>query len=166
MLVLEPLVAAHAAEMFAALSAPEIYDYLDQPAPESLDWLRERYRKLETRRSADGTEQWLNWVVRLEESGLGAGYVQATVYPDATANFAYVIGPDFWGKGIAFAACVKVIALLREDYGVKALYATADARNARSIKLLGRLGFSPLGTARYPHGSVDEGDRAFTRKLG
>jgi RimJ/RimL family protein N-acetyltransferase len=162
-LVLEPLVAAHAAEMFATLAAPEVYAYLDQPAPESLDWLRERYRKLETRRSADGTEQWLNWVIRLEAGGQGAGYVQATVYPDGTAGFAYVIGPDFWGRGIAFAACVKVIAMLRGDYGVKALYATVDARNARSIRLLGRLGFAPLDRAAYPHGTVAEGDLAFSK---
>lgn len=165
MLVLEPLVAAHAPEMFAALAAPEIYDYLDQPAPESLEWLSERYRKLETRRSADGTEHWLNWVIRLDAGGRGAGYVQATVYPDATAGFAYVISPDHWGKGIAFAACVKVVDMLRDDYGVKALYATADARNARSIKLLLRLGFAPLGSAAYPHGTVSEGDRAFFRSL-
>ena len=166
MLLLEPLVAAHAAELFAALSAPEIYAYLDQPAPVSLDALRERYKKLETRRSADGTQQWLNWVIRLEANGPCAGYVQATVYSDATANFAYVIGPDYWGKGVAFGACVEAIAMLRGDYGVKALYATADARNARSINLLLRLGFAPLGAAAYPHGTVAEGDRAFSKQLG
>jgi RimJ/RimL family protein N-acetyltransferase len=166
MLALEPLAAAHAAELFAALSAPEIYTYLDQPAPESLEWLRERFRKLETRQSADGTQQWLNWVIRLAEGGPCAGYVQATVHADASADFAFVLAPDYWGRGIAFAASVEAIGKLREGYGVKSLYATADARNARSIKLLLRLGFTPLDREAYPHGEVKEGDRAFSRKLG
>jgi RimJ/RimL family protein N-acetyltransferase len=165
MLALEPLLAAHAAEMFAVLTAPEIYTYLDQPAPRSLDALRERYRKLETRRSADGTQQWLNWVIRISATQECAGFVQATIYPDATAGHAFVVAPQFWGRGIAHAACVEAIAMLRDDYGVKALYATADARNARSIKLLERLGFAPLGPAAYPHGSVAEGDRAFSLLL-
>ena len=37
--------------------------------PASLDWLRTRFTKLETRLSGDGTEQWLNWVIRLPGSG-------------------------------------------------------------------------------------------------
>jgi len=166
MLALEPLLAAHATEMFAALSAPEVYTYLDQPAPVSLDALRERYRKLETRRSADGSQQWLNWVIRLDATRECAGFVQATIHPDATAGFAFVIAPQWWGQGIAHAACVEAVALLRHEYGVRALYATADARNARSIRLLARLGFAPLGAIAYPHGSVAEGDRAFAKNLG
>jgi hypothetical protein len=78
--VLEPQTVAHAEEMFEVLSDPAIYEFENEP-PESLEWLRERYRKLETRRSADGTQHWLNWVIRLPTSEL-AGYVQATVHPD------------------------------------------------------------------------------------
>jgi RimJ/RimL family protein N-acetyltransferase len=162
---LEPLVQGHAEEMFEVLAAPEIYAYLDEPGPLALGPLRERYRKLETRLSTDGTQQWLNWVVRIEATRQCAGFVQATVYPDATAGFAYVLAPQFWGRGIAHAACVEVIDLLCRDYGVRALYATVDARNARSINLLLRLGFAPLGREAYPHGEVAEGDRAFAKQL-
>jgi hypothetical protein len=78
-LTLEPQRAQHAAEMFAVLSDPAIYEYENQP-PASLEALRRRYAALESRRSPDGREQWLNWVIRLP-AGEPIGYVQATVYP-------------------------------------------------------------------------------------
>src|SRR5213592_2725081 len=57
-----------------------IYEYENEPPP-SLEWLRARFTKLESRRSPNGREQWLNWVIRLPTSEL-IGYVQATLHPD------------------------------------------------------------------------------------
>jgi hypothetical protein len=78
-LVLEPQVEAHAAEMFAVLSDPAIYEF-ENESPPSEARLAGRFRRLESRRSPDGRERWLNWVVRLP-SGELAGYVQAMVRP-------------------------------------------------------------------------------------
>jgi len=63
-LTLEPQTAAHAKDMFAVLSDPAIYEYENEPPP-SVEWLRARFTKLESRLSANGQEQWLNWVIRL-----------------------------------------------------------------------------------------------------
>ncbi len=63
-LVLEPQLAAHAREMFAVLGDPALYAYENEPPP-SVEWLRTRFAKLESRRSGDGSEQWLNWVIRI-----------------------------------------------------------------------------------------------------
>src|SRR5204863_9057171 len=79
-LTLEPQTAAHAEEMFAVLSDPAIYEYENEPPP-SLEGLRSRFTKLESRRSPSGGERWLNWVIRLPSSEL-IGYVQATLHPD------------------------------------------------------------------------------------
>src|SRR6266508_2704621 len=98
-LTLEPQTAAHAEEMFVVLSDPAIYEYENQPPP-SCEWLRERFARLESRRSADGSEQWLNWVIRLPTSEL-AGYVQATVHADAHAAIAYELSSSHWGRGLA-----------------------------------------------------------------
>ena len=68
-LALEPQTAAHAAEMFEVLSDPAIYEHENAP-PASLEWLRTRFEKLESRKSGDGREQWLNWVIRLPSSEL------------------------------------------------------------------------------------------------
>ena len=62
-LLLEPQLASHAPAMFALLSDPALYRHEDAP-PESLAALARRYERLASRRSADGREHWLNWVLR------------------------------------------------------------------------------------------------------
>jgi len=139
--VLEPQTASHAEEMFGVLSDPAIYEYENAP-PRSLEWLRKRFAKLETRRSPDGTEHWLNWVIRIPTSEL-IGYVQATVHPDGHAAIAYELASRFWGRGLARAAVEAMVSALEEDYGVRRLSAVFKRRNHRSQRLLERLGFSP-----------------------
>jgi hypothetical protein len=85
-LTLAPLVVAHADALFPILADPRQLEYLDEGAPTSLDALRERYRKLESRRSGDGREHWLNWALLLREGeGNAIGFVQATVQEDHRA---------------------------------------------------------------------------------
>src|SRR3990172_10710671 len=119
-LSLEPQVATHAEEMFGVLSDPAIYEYENEPPP-SVVWLRERFTRLETRRSADGREQWLNWVLHLPSSEL-IGYVQATLYPDGRASIAYVLSSRFWGRGLASEAVRAMITDLSDHYQVHSLY--------------------------------------------
>jgi len=139
-LTLEPQVAAHAAEMFAVLSDPAIYEYENAP-PVSIEALRTRYAKLESRRSSDGGQQWLNWVMRIDGAGL-IGYVQATVYPDNSASIAYEMASTHWGRGLGRHATEAMLRELVDHYGVTRLFAVAKQRNFRSLRLLSRLGFS------------------------
>jgi len=139
-LTLEPQVAAHALEMFPVLCDPAIYEYENQP-PASLEWLRKRYEHLESRQSADGTQQWLNWVIRLPGSGL-IGYVQATVQGGGRASIAYELASAFWGKGLARVAVEAMIAELGSRYDVNELSAVLKRDNQRSRRLLERLGFA------------------------
>src|SRR5258708_10887854 len=88
-LALEPQAAPHADEMFAVLSDPAIYEYENEP-PASMEWLRERYGRLQSRRSNDGQQQWLNWVVRLRGPE-PVGDVQATVFPNGVALMPHVV---------------------------------------------------------------------------
>jgi RimJ/RimL family protein N-acetyltransferase len=141
-LTLEPQVAAHAEEMFAVLSDPAIYEY-ERQAPASLDWLRQRYARLESRRSADGREQWLNWVIRLA-SGELAGYVQATVTEEGRAGIAYELASRYWGRGLARRAVEAMTDELATHYRVQTLTAVLKRANHRSRRLLERLGFSPV----------------------
>ena len=149
-LTLEPQVAAHADEMFGVLSDPAIYTYENEPPP-SVEWLRERFRKLETRGSADGTEQWLNWVIRLPSSAL-IGYVQATVEADGAATIAYVLSSPYWGRGLASQAVTAMTAELVAQYNVQHLFASLKQANHRSLRLLDRMRFtlaSPELHAKY-----------------
>lgn len=142
-LVLEPQVAAHAAEMFDVLSDPAIYEFENSP-PESAAWLAERFAKLESRGSPDGAEQWLNWVIRLPTGAL-AGYVQATIVRDRTAHVAYELASRFWRQGIGSAAVNGMLNELAATYGVRTFVATLKERNYRSLALLRSLGFEHTG---------------------
>jgi RimJ/RimL family protein N-acetyltransferase len=138
-LVLEPQVAAHAGAMFEVLRDPAIYVYENEPPP-SLEWLSTRFAKLESRRSADGSEQWLNWVVRMPDGAL-AGYVQATIAADRHADIAYIFASAYWGRGLASQAVAAMLAELVGHYGVHRFVAVLKCDNFRSGRLLERLGF-------------------------
>jgi ribosomal-protein-alanine N-acetyltransferase len=146
-LALEPQVASHADELYELLQDPAIYEHENEP-PESLEWLRTRFEKLESRRSADGTEHWLNWVARLP-TGEAVGYVQATVYPNGRADIAYVFGSRWWGRGLASAAVRLMLDELVATYAVRDLTAVLKRTNDRSARLLLRLGFREGTAAEY-----------------
>ncbi|WP_162291256.1 GNAT family N-acetyltransferase [Vogesella sp. LIG4] len=156
--MLESQTAGHAAELFPLLADPALYAYIDQAPPASLDAFTARLRRLENRCSPDGCEQWLNWAIRLPEQGL-AGYVQATVYADASADIAYVVGSRFQRRGIASEACRQMLNRLRAEHGVKRCYATVDRRNQASAALLHKLGFREASS--HPHYAIEAGDALY-----
>jgi len=150
---LEPQVSQHAAEMFRVLSDPAIYEFENAPPP-SQAWLEERYRRLESRKSPDGSEHWLNWVVRLP-SGELAGYVQATLRQSGCAYIAYELSSAYWRKGIGKCAVEAMLQELGRSYGVFEFVAVLKARNFRSMALLRSLGFTPADAAQHQH-RIDE----------
>lgn len=160
-LVLEPLARAHAAEMFAVLSDPAIYEFENSP-PASEAWLAERYARLESRRSPDGRDLWLNWVVRLPDGAL-AGYVQATVRPGEWAQVAYEFASRFWGRGIASASVAAMLDEAAREHAVPLFLATLKRANHRSLKLLERLGFTRVEGAP-PGGLAIEPDELLMQR--
>ena len=160
-LALEPQTAAHAAEMFEVLCDPAIYEHEGEP-PASPQWLRARYERLESRRSPDGREAWLNWVVRVPGSGL-AGYVQATVGEGGLATIAYVLASRHWGQGVARRAVEAMMAELEAQHGVSRFAAVLKRDNYRSMRLLERLGFVAGSPQEHRDAEVDA-DEAFMQK--
>jgi RimJ/RimL family protein N-acetyltransferase len=156
-ITLEPQFASHAPVLFEVLSDPAIYEFENEPPP-SLDFLRQRLRRLESRLSPDGRQQWLNWVVRLH-SGDVAGYVQATVHADGRAALAYVLGSRWWGQGVASRSVRAMIGELRDYHGAGDCYAILKSANARSHRLLQRLAFVPV-TARDLGVELEPGETA------
>ncbi|HEX5546914.1 MAG TPA: GNAT family N-acetyltransferase [Ktedonobacterales bacterium] len=145
-LLLEPLVLGHATALFEALQAPELYTYIPQEAPSSLEALTTRYAALANRRSLDGQEDWLNWALRQRATSVYVGTVQATVRADHTALLAYMIFPAFWRQGFAREGCARVLAHLFEDYHVSRVAAEIDTRNTASIRLVEAIGFTRVAT--------------------
>ncbi|HEX3426195.1 MAG TPA: GNAT family N-acetyltransferase [Acidimicrobiales bacterium] len=141
---LEPLRSGHAEALFAALNDPAVSVFLDENPPESVDSLRRRLTRLETRSSPDGSEAWLNWAI-LVLDGPVIGYVQATIR-GRTAEIAYVLQPARWGQGYAREATVALLQMLADDWNVERVTATVDQSNARSVSLLRRLGFAVVAS--------------------
>jgi RimJ/RimL family protein N-acetyltransferase len=137
---LEPLMRAHADALFAGLADARLYDYIAADPPASVDALRARFARWESRRSPDGAERWLNWAVCARADGRALGTVQATVYADGRADVAYLIARAAWGCGYGREAVAAMIAALAH-LGVRELRATVDTRNRASIALLTALGF-------------------------
>ena len=156
---LDELVAAHAAILYPGLCDPRLHAYTDDGPPASPEELEARYRRLESRRSPQGDEQWLNWAVWDVDGASYVGYVQATIGADRIAQVAYVLFVPAWGRGLATAAVEAMLALLRERHGARAFAARIDARNTRSIALVERLGFRLEG--RAPDAA---GDLLFARR--
>ncbi len=161
---LEPLVAAHAHEMFAVLSDPMIYEFENEP-PSSEDWLRKRYTLLESRRSSDGTEKWLNWVVRLPGGEL-AGYVQATVLQSGASYVAYELASRHWRRGIGSSAVRAMLEELAADYGVHTFVAVLKASNHRSLALLRALGFTPGSPQQVEEFEAEPDERVMCKVSG
>jgi [ribosomal protein S5]-alanine N-acetyltransferase len=166
-LVLEPRVAAHADALYPLLADPRQREFHEDD-PVSLEALRERFRNGESRRSPDGCEQWLNWVIVLRELGhpgdAGAiGFVQATVQPDHSAWVAYQVAHALWGQGIATEATRAMVEHLMAHYAVRKCMATVDRRNERSWRLLERLGFARADAARAAAMEIQIGDWLYLR---
>lgn len=160
---LEPQVAAHADAMFGVLSDPAIYEHENEP-PASVELLRTRFARLESRLSPDGTEHWLNWVIRLPSSAL-IGYVQATVYTPHRAAIAYELNSAYWGKGLAAAAVNLMVDELVANYGVNTLSAVLKARNARSRRFLEHMEFSPATEGQYGKHEIEPDELLMFKSL-
>ena len=79
--------AAHGVPCSEAFSSALRFGYLAYSAdhsPVSIVPLEECHRRLESRSSTDGSEQWLNRVLRYGASQECIGYVQATVHAGGT----------------------------------------------------------------------------------
>lgn len=158
---LEPQLATHADEMFVVLSDPAIYEFENQP-PASLEALRHRYALLESRGSPDGSEQWFNWVLRLDD-GRAAGYLQATLYAGARADIAYELASAHWGRGLAARAVQAMIDELATHHGVRHLSAMLKRANHRSLRLLQRLGFVASSPAEHCRRDIVDDERLLER---
>jgi RimJ/RimL family protein N-acetyltransferase len=161
---LTPRAPHHAAALYAVLRDPRLYTHLDYGPPESAAVLQTLYTQYLGPLSPDGSEYWLNWVILARGVCVDgcAGYVQATVPADKSfAWVAYMLGHDFWGRGLARAATGEMLHLLRADYQISRFLACVEVANTRSIRLLQRLGFAPATPAQAAEHELTATERLF-----
>jgi [ribosomal protein S5]-alanine N-acetyltransferase len=72
-----------------------------------------------------------------------------TVNPqNRSAEIAYDLAPEMWGKGIATAACRELVGWAHACAGIARVQATVLESNARSARVLERCGFEREGLLR------------------
>ena len=132
--------ASHAGAMFAILSDRKLYRFTGDEPPESQMLLEARYKKLESRKSPDGSQSWLNWLVSLKENDTAIGYIQATVSA-SNADIAWVIGTKWQGNGYASEAAVALVDWLRAS-GIKVVRACVKPDHIASQRVASNAGLS------------------------
>lgn len=140
---LEPMLPEHAPEMAEVLADPSLGEYVEGRPP-STEYLARRYETLSSRRSPNGRELWLNWVIRLASEGRAVGFVQATVGEHAAA-LAWVVGVAWQGAGIATEAATAVIEVLEHEQGVTTFTASIAPGNRASKAVAIKLGMNRSG---------------------
>jgi RimJ/RimL family protein N-acetyltransferase len=145
-LELRPITRADAETLFPILTDPALYEYTGDEPPASIHALRAIYAARETRRSPDGAELWLNWLLRDRASGDAIGYVQATVSA-TSADVAWVVGSRWWNQGFASEAGAAVVEWLRSQ-GVTEFRARIHRRHAASQWVAAKLGLRSTGELR------------------
>ena len=159
----EPIRQHHAAELQHALCDPRVYAFIAAPCPTPTELHASFARKEAGAPAKRSNERWLDYAVRLAETGEAIGRLEATVIGQR-AEVAYLFGPAFWGRGYATEGVVWLHELLNSSLGVTEFWATVTPGNIRSIRLVQRTGYREALADTWPHlTSYDPGDRVFCR---
>lgn len=150
---LEPLTVDHAPLMVDVLADSALYRFIGGRPP-TLAQLQRRYAAQVVGHSPDQTQWWLNWIVMLGDPACAIGYVQATVEQSPVtmeADIAWVVAPQFQGRGAATEAAGAMIAWLTAR-GVGQLVAHIHPTHGASQAVARKLGLRP--TQRVEDGEV------------
>ena len=141
---LVPLRPSDADEMVSVLAEPALYAFTGGTPPD-IATLRDRYDRQARGWSSDGTERWLNWIVRLRATSGAIGFVQATARDGASvAEIAWLIGVAWQGRGYATEAVSAVVGWL-ETAGATEIVAHIHPGHSASAGVAARAGLTPTG---------------------
>ena len=139
--MLEPINIAHANTLFEQIQDENLYVYIPIEPPKTIEQLRSKYERWSKRKSADGKELWLNYIIFDKVNRFCIGTLQATLTSEGKNYFAYEILPKFWKQGKATETVSYFIDFIFEKFEISQLTAHIDTRNMSSIALVKKLGF-------------------------
>ncbi len=123
---------------------PEVARYMDWAIPGSLDPVVASIAAAAGRRESG--EEYA-WVVAAKPENRAIGNIACRVEGHA-AELGYVFSRDCWGRGYATEAARAVLGWVCSLEGVVRIWATCDAGNLASVRVLEKLGFSREGVLR------------------
>lgn len=87
------------------------------------------------------------WVVTLRDADRAIGGASLRV-KDHAADFGYVLDRKYWGQGLGTEISSAIVALACSIPGVRRVWATCDAENAASARVLEKCGLVQEGVLR------------------
>ena len=138
---LEPVTEHHADKLFLSLQDAELYKYIPQNPPCTIEDLFKKYSVWSKRGTDDKSEIWLNYAIFDASDKKYKGTVQATIQKEGRTYIAYETFLPYQKTGVATEACERLIKLLHTEFGIKQIFAHVDTRNIPSQKRLAALGF-------------------------
>lgn len=135
---------ADAADIYAYAHDPEVTRYMVWPThtdiAESIAFLASCGPRWEA-----GEEYC--WVITIPPEDRAVGAIGCRVR-DYAADFGYVLHRAYWGRGYATEAARAVVAWLKGLPGTHRIWATCDAENRASVRMLEKTGLSCEGRLR------------------
>jgi [ribosomal protein S5]-alanine N-acetyltransferase len=141
---LRDLVEADAETIYALSQAPEVVRFqhwlLLDTLDEAQDWMRRAMRH-----NALAPRYAYNLAVREREGEKSIGWLgwgQVDDRSQPVHSFGYALLPAFWNRGYMTEALQAAAHFLFERLGAELLYATCDARNRASARVMEHLGMT------------------------
>ena len=125
---------------------PEVMQYIGHYQP----WTEEETLQFVTNRMADYEQYgWTMWPLILKETGAFVGYCGflRRVYGQykGEIEIGYALAKDAWGRGLAAEAGARVLRYGFEILGFERVIASARPENARSIRVMEKIGMRSIG---------------------
>ena len=146
-LTLRKMLVADTSDMYEYASRPEVTKYLTwQPHPDR-DYTREYLQYLGNRYSAG---MFYDWAIVYEPDCKMIGTCGFTAFncTSDSAEVGYVLNPEYWGKGIAVEALLRVMEFGFDDLGLHRIEAKFIEENERSRRVMEKVGMTFEGVAR------------------
>jgi [ribosomal protein S5]-alanine N-acetyltransferase len=140
--LLRPIAAEDIQPWFRYLSQPVVYEHTSWNVQKSSEldhyvWKRDEFTE----------SSLLRFAVALRSSNelVGTAGFHTVSAQNGTAEIAYDIAPDYWGKGIASAVCTELVNWAHTAATIVRVQATVLDSNIRSAAVLERCGFQREG---------------------
>jgi ribosomal-protein-alanine N-acetyltransferase len=96
-------------------------------------------------------EGQLAWLLFLKDTGTLIGSIGLEFEPGGKANFGYVLGKKFWGRGLAAEALTFLVDWSLAQPEIFRAYAYCDAENPASVRVMEKAGMVREGFLRRWH---------------
>lgn len=107
-----------------------------------------------------------SWVVDVDGDVAGLVHLWPSAQlPGGLVEMGWLLGTDYWGRGLATEAAAAVLAHGRRGLGLPAVWSLVHRDNTASLAVARRLGMVPVGEGRY-HGGPHRVFTALAEPVG